>query len=183
LEVRVLPPQPILSCEGRRSPNWSHRLVVRTPASHVGNAGSTPAGITLQRVCGYERRCWRHLVPVPLGCLCAPARVVSIAGRRPRDAQSTCHRRLPSKNDRTPGRVIILATGRGRDRPYGRPSGRFKRVRTLGRCRPRRSVAAHRGQGGRPAPACYGSRSIKRISGIADALRSGFDRRALARTK
>src|ERR1019366_2380331 len=24
---------------------WSHRLVVRTPASHVGNAGSTPAGI------------------------------------------------------------------------------------------------------------------------------------------
>ena len=24
----------------------SHRLVVRTPASHVGNAGSTPAGIT-----------------------------------------------------------------------------------------------------------------------------------------
>ena len=27
---------------------WSHRLVVRTPASHAGNAGSTPAGITKQ---------------------------------------------------------------------------------------------------------------------------------------
>jgi hypothetical protein len=27
----------------------SHRLVVRTPASHVGNAGSTPAGITRQQ--------------------------------------------------------------------------------------------------------------------------------------
>lgn len=27
----------------------SHRLVVRTPASHVGNAGSTPAGITKAR--------------------------------------------------------------------------------------------------------------------------------------
>ena len=26
----------------------SHRLVVRTPASHVGNAGSTPAGITTE---------------------------------------------------------------------------------------------------------------------------------------
>ena len=30
----------------RRARRWSHRLVVRTPASHVGNAGSTPAGIT-----------------------------------------------------------------------------------------------------------------------------------------
>jgi hypothetical protein len=28
-----------------RARRWSHRLVVRTPASHVGNAGSTPAGI------------------------------------------------------------------------------------------------------------------------------------------
>src|ERR1700724_2995261 len=29
----------------RMRPPRSHRLVVRTPASHVGNAGSTPAGI------------------------------------------------------------------------------------------------------------------------------------------
>jgi hypothetical protein len=32
----------------RRARRWSHRLVVRTPASHVGNAGSTPAGIIHQ---------------------------------------------------------------------------------------------------------------------------------------
>ena len=32
------------------APSGSHRLVVRTPASHVGNAGSTPAGITNQNL-------------------------------------------------------------------------------------------------------------------------------------
>jgi hypothetical protein len=34
------------SDQGAPNAYRSHRLVVRTPASHVGNAGSTPAGIT-----------------------------------------------------------------------------------------------------------------------------------------
>ncbi len=32
--------------EPEAAPDRPHRLVVRTPASHVGNAGSTPAGVT-----------------------------------------------------------------------------------------------------------------------------------------
>jgi hypothetical protein len=38
----------------KRARRWSHRLVVRTPASHVGNAGSTPAGIT-KRINAFSR--------------------------------------------------------------------------------------------------------------------------------
>ncbi len=43
LEVRVLPPQFSSSAAGKA---WSHRLAVRTAASHVANRGSIPRGTT-----------------------------------------------------------------------------------------------------------------------------------------
>ena len=45
MQVRVLPPQ-------LRAPYRSHRLAVRTPASHVGSGGSSPPG-TIPR-CGVD---------------------------------------------------------------------------------------------------------------------------------
>jgi hypothetical protein len=36
--------------KNQRTSNWPHRLAVRTPASHVGNTGSIPVGVTGFRV-------------------------------------------------------------------------------------------------------------------------------------
>src|SRR5258708_24207594 len=48
-ESYLLSQRILQACRQRRARRWSHRLVVRTPASHVGNAGSTPAGIIHQK--------------------------------------------------------------------------------------------------------------------------------------
>ena len=55
IKVRILvpqlhPPPQRRHAEDRSLSSWPHRLAVRTPASHVGNTGSIPVGVTTAQV-------------------------------------------------------------------------------------------------------------------------------------